>query len=215
MILSGVRCWDTQGTKTQRHGVRLSGRTDHVTLGGGCNLRGNLDGALKQNFDAAYGTDVSIGKDTRGLAVSRVLTAGFTQAAVTGTTSATTMHTITIPAYELSRRDSGFRVRIAGTTTGTAGTKVIRVEFGAYSGIVFSGAAGSTADWLAEVEFWQIGPTTHRGVIRSYEGNAVEIGDYATGIGEDVATATDVRVTATLGNAADTLTLQLFQIEPF
>lgn len=131
---------------------------------------------------------------------------------VTGTTAATTLYSYTIHANTLGYA-GGFRVRAGGTLTGTAGNKVLSLEFG---GTNFAGTtipAATTGAWSFEGVVMNVASTSSQNFV-----GTLTYGSTVVPVSGAIAIATTsnqtVSMVVTLVNAADTVTQNVFVVEP-
>lgn len=92
---------------------------------------------------------------------SRILTlhTDLTDREVTGTTSAQTLETITVPAGTLGT-DGGLRIVVKGIVTGINGAKTILVRWGGFTLFTMTLAAGETGNFLVECYLFADGSTS-------------------------------------------------------
>lgn len=130
---------------------------------------------------------------------------------VTGTTNETDCASFTMTGATLDTT-GGLHVLAAGTITGTAGTKRIRLYFGG-TAIIDTTAATGTSDWLLEAWIFNTSASAQRCVVSwSDHQSATNFNkDYITAAIDTSANAI-IKVTGTLGNSGDTITQTMFDI---
>lgn len=106
----------------------------------------------------------------------------------------------------------GFHIIASGTITGTAGTKQIQLRYsvvGVSSGtmLTINQAAGTTSDWFIDAWCFNTATNAQRWFIqRNTNDLLTSTFDYDVGT-IDTTQTTSLRVTGSLGNNADTLTV--------
>lgn len=206
LLISNVTITDTQATKTQQYGIYLN-RGDSVYIGEGCRLAGNLTQSM---FNAAASTS-NINLSPQIISAD-FLARSNTPSPLTGTTSRTSIQSITVPAntFGIGQR---FRVRARGTVTGTSGTKAIDLTIGNGSFTAISEVQASTHEWWLEGYFEISQGSTQKCAVTGVEvGGSTLTGMIATGV--NVNTAITASVGGTLGSASDTITCSSFYFEP-
>nr|WP_057928429.1 hypothetical protein [Burkholderia ambifaria] len=143
VVIDGVNFYDDQAAPTQEYGVYISDKTDGVTLGGN-NIFGTLKVSPYYLSPNSTGKDIRI-RDFQGHPInyrrkSSVASAG------TGTN---TLDSKTAPANSLMISTS-LRIKASGRATGTAGTKIVRVQVGSTSVIISNQAAADQLNWALE-----------------------------------------------------------------
>lgn len=131
--------------------------------------------------------------------------------AVTGTATQTTLKSFTIPANVIGAT-GGFRVIACGTLTGTAGTKTMRINFGATTVATITDAAGTTFDWFFDAWCFNTSTGSQRWFIQR-NGNDVQTSlfDYTTS-SEDTTANKLLAITGQLGNTGDTITATMLDV---
>lgn len=174
----------------------------------------------------AGGTDVPVADGGTGASTARAAAANlsvwhtFQQSAVagtahTGTTSETTLVTITVPANAMGP-NGRVRVTLRADFTNNANAKTIRLRWNnATTGTVIqSVGTSSTASWNG------FGTVANRNATNSQimgpNNTTASFNASASALGTDTVDTTaavNIYITATLGNAGDTLTIQDYQAE--
>lgn len=125
----------------------------------------------------------------------------------TGNTTETTLATITIPAGAMGANGQ-VEIQTIFTYTNNANTKTIRHRFG---GTQYAGSAATTTGYTPLHS-----RIANRGATNSQYGNGNSGFVAATGAGVtsavDTTAAVDITLTAQLGNAADTITLESYHV---
>jgi hypothetical protein len=210
ITITGARCYDDQGSPTQDYGISIQGAADFVTIEGNV-LRGNQTGPLRNASTA--GTVVRIGSGNIGL---NYLVSDNSTNSVTGTTSETTLKTASIGANEIGRRNA-FRVRGAGTISGTNGAKTVRLKFSdgstTFTKTVSSQLAAAIDNWIFECNIHNTASNSQRINTVAWQAAAVEVGAYDTN-SVNCALATTITITGELANASDTINVTMFNITP-
>lgn len=206
--IDGCTLLDDQGTATQQYGIYVGGTPSIVHIGQGNNASGNASGALYLAPGAA--NKVIRVQGFPGYAGEVHDT---TPVTVTGTTETADLMSHPLPANSL-HIGSRVKVAVAGYTRGTAGTKVIRIVWGASSQVISSQIAANQIDWAASAVF-----EVYPGVVPVGGGDASprQLGSFVAsenGGEEDhitkwfsnsLASAVDLKVTCTLGSASDSI----------
>ena len=134
----------------------------------------------------------------------------------TGDTNETDLSTFTLTGGTLTST-GGVHILASGTTTGTAGTKDIKLYFGSALLPTLQVPQANTDDWLLEAWVFNSSTTTQRYISRMSRAASTGAAITATGnlLGsgtKDTAANVTIKVTATLGNSGDTVTQQMFDI---
>ena len=131
--------------------------------------------------------------------------------ALTGTASETTLKSVSIAANTIGAT-GGFHVLICGSLTGTAGTKTMRLKFGATTIATISDAAGTSSDWFFEGWCFNSGTGNQRWYTQR-NGNDVLTSsfDYTTSA-EDTTANKTLAVTGQLGATGDTITATMMDV---
>ena len=206
VLFSSVSAFDTQGTKTQTYGIYLNNDCDNIVIGEGSNLSDNRDGAF---FSATTGQNITVRKGVVGL-TSQFKTAATTP--VTGTTAETDIISQTVKGGEMTRAGI-IRFAISGGATGTNGTKQARFYVGSNSFLFYSRAAGETDDFFIEGYIYM---NTNYSAIRRVVFGGRQSGTLALDAAAVTAnTQSDwtIKVTGTLGDAADSVFIDSFLLE--
>lgn len=131
--------------------------------------------------------------------------------ALTGTVSETTLKSVSIAANTIGST-GGFHLLIAGSLTGAAGAKTIRLKLGATTIATITDGAATVTDWFFDVwcyntatgaQRWSVQRVTNDLLTSSY--------DYTTSALDTTANQT-LAVTGQLGNVADTITATMFDL---
>jgi len=132
-------------------------------------------------------------------------------AALTGTTNETTLKSVSVSANTIGGT-GGFHVYACGTLTGTAGTKTMRLKFGATTLATITQAAGTTGDWYFEAWCMNTATNAQRWFIQR-NGNDLLTStfDYTTST-EDTTANKTLAVTGQLGAAGDTVTATVIDV---
>lgn len=126
----------------------------------------------------------------------------------------TDLKSISIPADTMA--DTG-RIRIfaAGSVTGTAGTKDIKLYMGGTVIATIAKTAGQTDDWAFEAEILFVGTSAQRIYIKAFDGNVLETTTgYATRTINVQTTAFAIKTTGQTGGIGDTITQTMWIVEP-
>ena len=201
ITVNGIVCNDVQGVPTQEYGLTIEGDANWVTVGGGCNIRGSAQTIL----NTSTGTSNRILHGIAGLPHDAALRASVT---VTGTTAETNMISQTMPANTFGVRGH-MRIRGAGQVSGGGGVKTIRFRLGSLASIVVSGqAAADQLVWSFEAEVLATASNGARVHLLAYEGGAAPLvqTQHVASSTIDWTAAQDVRCTAQLGAAGDSVT---------
>ncbi len=144
--------------------------------------------------------------------VLRGLGKDFSDKSVTGTTDPTTLQTVTIPGGTMTATGSLFFFA-AGTVTGTAAVKTVKLNWGGTT-IVDLLVANGEADWYLEGQIHNT--TTNKQRIAFTFSNHVDAFNFHHGLGSatlDTNADQDLLVQATLGSGSDTITGKLFMVQ--
>lgn len=204
--IDNVTATDTQATKTQLYGVEIQ-QGGNITIGAGCRLEGNKTGSV---FNVATTvTDVHM---LPSIESADFIVRSRAAASVTGTTSATDLYTITIPANTFNPGQR-FRIRSRGSVSGTNGTKQIRLWVGAGAALIISQSAGETQEWFIDAYLEVAGTASTKTAV-----TGVEIGGTTTSLiisdSTALSAAITIKVAVTLGSASDTVSGASFYVEP-
>lgn len=101
-----------------------------------------------------------------------------------------------------------------GTTTGTADTKTVRLDFGSATIATISIASGDAFEWFIHARVFNTATGAQRISAIGYDGLALDasLPNYVT-TSEDTTANVTVRVTAQLGGTTDTITQTMFSID--
>lgn len=134
-------------------------------------------------------------------------------AALTGSTTPTTISACTIAANSMGRT-GGIVITAGGTTTGVVGNKTINIQFGGSTACQLVIPAASTAAWFVRVRITGQGSTSGQLAIGEAIFNSTP---QATAASLAINTTANVvaSLQGTLVNSADTITVYSFSVEPF
>lgn len=105
-----------------------------------------------------------------------------------------------------------FIVLAAGTLTGTAGTKTIRLKLGSTTVSTITQAAGTTSDWYFAAFCVNTATNAQRWfILRNTDDALTSAFDYATS-SIDTTSNRNVLVTGQLGNSGDTVSCTMFDL---
>ena len=142
---------------------------------------------------------------------------GYNQAnsdvAQTGSVGEVTVKSKTINANDIGAT-GGFHVKAAGTITGAAGAKTMRLKFGGSTiQSIFDVVAGTVLDWFFDAWCFNTATNAQRWFVRLSSADSL-IGkfDYATSA-VDTTSNQALIVTAQLANAGDTITATIFDVQ--
>ena len=135
-----------------------------------------------------------------------------TNRSVTGTTSETDLGSLTITGGTISATGR-IVLEAAGTITGAAGTKRLRVYFGGTS-LYDSTAAAGTADWFVRLIISNTASNAQRVSVEAHDHTNTTnyLFDYTTAA-IDTASNAILKITGTLGNTGDTITEAKFEVQ--
>ena len=130
---------------------------------------------------------------------------------LTGSLIETTLKTFTVPANTIGAT-GGIRVLVAGTLTGVAGTKTMRLKFGGTTLATITQAAGTTSDWYFDAWCYNTATNAQRWFIQR-NGNDVLTSsfDYITSA-LDTTQNQILLVSGQLGNVGDNTTATLWDV---
>jgi len=225
LTLSGIFVKDaSQDAHNTDNDIQITGSSTDIVLDG-FNLQATATNKARAGIQTVAGTSrITLGQgitqdhatqgiDRNDTGAGAPYTMDTTQVNQTGSTDETTMKTLTLPANVMST-NRGMRVTAFGTLTGVTDTKTIRLKLGTTTLATVSAAAGSTADWsIAAVLLWNASAASQRVFVKAYEGTTVEVVDVATTT-ETNASALTMTLTGQLGNAADTISVTGWLVEP-
>lgn len=131
--------------------------------------------------------------------------------ALTGTLVETTLKSVSIAANAIGPTGA-LHIIVAGTVTGVAGAKTMRIKYaGTTLGTILYGA-GVTNMWMFETLLFNTSNTTQRILNRQVDNTGVSvIAGYSTP-SVDTTQNQLITITGQLGNVADTITATLFDI---
>jgi hypothetical protein len=205
ILIDNFMLIDDQGSPTQDYGIYIDASAANVNIGSGI-IRGNVSGPLR--VASANTNDIRISPQCIGLDVN-ANTVG--DAVVTGTTSTTTLRSLTIPTRTQIHVGTTLIVRGGGFVTGTAGTKTIRLAIAAGADIISSQTAGEAQVFGFEYRLkWENSTTLH------ILGQCIEDGGAAVNLVKkqtaNMSGDITIAITGQLGNAADSITLDFFEV---
>lgn len=132
---------------------------------------------------------------------------------VTGTTSETTLATITVPANAMGA-NGAVRIWCAWSWTNNGNSKTPRIRFGGTGGTVFTSNTLTTSQSVQDVKIIQ-----NRNATNSQVGTTNTIGGFSNSsvatvtAAIDTTAAVDIVISGQLANSADTLTLERYLVE--
>lgn len=131
--------------------------------------------------------------------------------AFTGSLTETTLKSVSIGGNIIGAT-GGIRLIIAGTLTGTGGTKTLRLKFGSTTIATITQGAGTTSDWYFDAWCYNTSTGAQRWFIQR-NGNDLLTStfDYTTSA-EDTTANRTLAVTAQLGNTGDTITQSMMSV---
>jgi hypothetical protein len=204
IILNNYHIFDDQATKTQDYGIYVSANAANVVIGQG------VLGPQKESrlwFDLGNPNTVRVSPMCVGYEVNHINRVAVT---VTGTTTATTLMTQTIPARSL-RVGSVFRVRGRGAVTGTAGQKIVRFYAGTTGSIFINMNAATTGEfWVDFTVAVQSNSAIRVSGIYSISGSTPQSFWFAPTW--SITAATEIKFEAQLFSAADSVTMQMMHM---
>lgn len=196
---------DDQDVATQDYGIYIDASAANVNIGSGI-IRGNVSGPLRVGLSNT--NDIRISPQCIGLDTN---VQELTDVTITGTTSATELRSVTIPARTQIHPGSVLVVRGGGFATGSAGTKLVRLSIAGNSSIISSQTAGEAQAFGFEFRLkWENSSTVHAlGSCTEDGGATVNLAKkYTANMTGDIA----IQVNGQLGDAADSITLDFFEI---
>lgn len=147
-----------------------------------------------------------------GTIVNRVMKHYVNSVGHTGTTDETdiTGESVTVLANKLLTK-SGIRVTAWGSKTGSAGNKTIKLYFGA-TAVTAIGPTNDTNSWSIDTTIYNNNSTSSQKIVaKSY--NASTLSQVITTSAIDTTADVLVKLTGTLANSADSITVQGFRVE--
>jgi len=208
--ISGCQFYDDQGLPTQENHIRVDEYGDFIQIADD-NMFGPSAGEAIV-FDNTLANNSRVGR-CYGL---KTTVDDLAPSSVTGTVTITLLKQLIIPAGYLPASQR-IKFSAVGFCSGTAGTKQVRYEVntgaGGISNIVINQAAGDENRFIITGEIYRTSGTT---VVVDVNGK--EVG----GPNDDVADTTSISfasdlyisIYGTLGNAADTITIDRWQVQP-
>ena len=132
----------------------------------------------------------------------------------TGDTNETNLASFTLTGGTLTST-GGLLILASGTTTGTAGTKDIKLYFGSVTTPTLQVPQANTDDWFLELWLFAISTSSQRYVTRmsravSGAGSITTTGNLLGALSEDTTANITIKVTATLADGGDTVTQLVF-----
>lgn len=205
ILIDNFMLIDDQGSPTQDYGIYIDASGANINIGSGI-IRGNASGPLRVGLSNT--NDIRISPQCIGLDTN---VQELTDVTITGTTSATELRSVTIPARTQIHPGSVLIVRGGGTVSGTAGTKIVRLSVAGTSDIISSQSAGEEQDFGFEFRLkWENSSTVHLlGSCSETSGQTVSLARKRTAnmTGDIV-----IQVNGQLGDAADSITLDFFEV---
>jgi hypothetical protein len=204
VIIDGCQIFDDQVDEmdapdpTQDYGIYVEDDTVDLLITPNNIIQDNLTGPLFLDTDTKA-DNVRIGAYTG--AGTRVR--NLSEATVTGTTGATDLMTVVIPAAE-QFEGQVLRLTATGRVTGTVGTKTIRLSVNGTTNIISSQTAGETQDWACRIEVIRDGNTSVQVIIQKLEEGGTSNADYLT-VGVSLGTDLTIKFTGQLGDGADSI----------
>ena len=132
---------------------------------------------------------------------------------LTATTNETTKFSLTIPAYTLSYLEC-FHVLALGTSSGTAGTKTIKLKWGGTTPATLTQVAGSPGPW--EVKGWFCAnASSGSNIINTFVDNGTLVTRLRSATSVNAAVDTTLSLTGQLGDGGDTINFDLWVVEPW
>jgi hypothetical protein len=197
-MIAGAQFGDNQGTMTQQYALYVTQNTTNVVFEKSNTVGTHLLGA--HYVDAiASNNNIQIGNYMGNPATACVRAS----AASAGTTTQT-LATQTIPANTLITGQT-LRIKASGRVSGTAGTKLIRLQVNSTSVIVSNQAAGSQNPWVIEATI-PIGANTSRTI------NVISPTPSQTAVSFSTTTAPVTILVNTTPAGGDVVTLDSFAI---
>jgi hypothetical protein len=118
----------------------------------------------------------------------------------------------TVLPLRMMGRTGGIRIKAAGTKTGAAGNKTVKLYFGTDSFTVLP-AANNENDWYVEAEVVTTDSNANRMSWRAWDGTTITQGYEA--FNEDTTAEITVKLTGECANGADTISQTMWSIERF
>jgi len=106
----------------------------------------------------------------------------------------------------------GIHIFAAGTKTGAAGNKTIKLYFGTTSWTVHP-AANNELNWTLEAEIWNTAADAQRGWIRFWNDDTLVYADYITAAEDTSAGTFVIKLTGECADAGDTITQTMFRLK--
>ena len=136
--------------------------------------------------------------------------------AVTGTTNETDMGSVSITANSIGAT-GGLHAHAAGSITGTAGNRTIRIYFGGSSFGTFVINAANNDNWIVDIWIYNTATNAQRIMVRFVNANpstGVVDNHYAsyTTSSKDTTSNQTLKLTGQLANSGDTLTQSIFDV---
>lgn len=143
-----------------------------------------------------------------------LLAASAVAASLTGSTSETALATITIPAGAMGL-NGGVEVRSVWSMTNNANTKTPRVRFGGAAGTQYAALAATTSSTVSDVRRIRNRNAANSQVGAFPAGGSVGLGANGNAVvtsSVDTSAAVDIVLSGQLGSAADTITLESYEV---
>lgn len=134
-----------------------------------------------------------------------------TSAGTGAATAETDLQTVTMTRGIIGVGGS-LRVVAAGTISGVANTKTVRLKLGATTLATISVVAGATPDWGFEATIIGTGTAAQRIFVRAFEGATLEVVDYLTATENTTTADIVVKVTGQTADAGDEITATMLEV---
>lgn len=200
---SGNKIFDDQMVPTQQYGIYVDAVATGIKISENNEMSGNALGSFFMTPTALSST-INIGNFT-GHSANYLNRTPVTN---TGTTSTVDLMTNTLKGSQFLVGDV-VTLRMSGTVTGTAGTKIIRLDINGTTQIISNQIAAEAQEWACDVTFLFDTGTKRAALIRSYEvggTSSLSIITVTASLSSDII----IKLTCTLGSAADSITQNLY-----
>lgn len=134
-----------------------------------------------------------------------------TPAGTGANTTETDLQSVVIPAGALTTGDE-VRIRAAGQSSGSGGTKTLRFYFGATLFNLLTILGSGSNDWVIDVLVIVTGASAQKGSLMCLNASGILSAVYATPA-EAIANAITVKTTGQTSNAADEITSEMLVVE--
>lgn len=130
---------------------------------------------------------------------------------LTNTLAETTLKSVNVGGGTVGAT-GGLHILIAGSITGTAGTKTFRLKFGSSTIATITQGAGTTSDWFFDAWMFNTATGAQRWFVQR-NGNDLltSLFDYSNS-SEDTTANKTLAVTGQLGNVADTVVAAMMDV---